>query len=171
MRILVLSDTHGRRARIDEVLSRQRGYDALLFLGDGLRDFDTEKTAGLVSVRGNCDTFSLFGASADAPSERMIDADGFKLLAMHGHEHGVKSGIERAVLYAYKRGADALLFGHTHLPLERYYPAGSELCGVVTDRAMYAFNPGSLGSPRAQEATFGVIEVRNGQMLFSHGRL
>ncbi len=130
MRLLLLSDTHGRRARVGEVLTRAKGYDALLFLGDGLRDFD-ENTLGLVCVRGNCDTFTL---GADAPTERMFYADGKKLLLMHGHEWGVKSGIERALAHAYTLGADALLFGHTHTPLQRYFPVGSELCGVVSRR-------------------------------------
>ncbi len=167
MRLVILSDTHGRRERVSEVLTRSGDYDALLFLGDGLRDFD-EGILGLVCVRGNCDTFT-FGA--DAPAERMFYADGKKMLLMHGHEWGVKSGIERAAAHAYKLGADALLFGHTHMPLQIYYPAGSELCGIVTERPIYAFNPGSLGAQCLDEASFGAIEIRDGQMLFSHGKL
>ncbi len=167
MRLVVLSDTHGRKERVKEVLGRTRGYDALLFLGDGLRDFDCCES-GLVCVRGNCDAF-VFGS--DAPTERMFYADGVKFLMMHGHEWNVKSSVERAVAHTYNLGADALLFGHTHMPMQMYYPVGSELCGTLTERPIYAFNPGALGAPRAQDASFGSIEVRNGQILFSHGKI
>ncbi len=167
MRLVVLSDTHGKKERIKEVLERTRGYDALLFLGDGLRDFDGCES-GLVCVRGNCDAF-VFGT--DAPTERMFYADGTRLLLMHGHEWGVKSGIERAVAHAYNLGADALLFGHTHVPLQIYYPVGSQLCGITIERPMYAFNPGSLGAPCVEGASFGAVEIRNSQILFSHGKI
>ncbi len=168
MKIIVISDTHGKIHRIDEVIERNRDYDALLFLGDGLRDFAGEKHLGLMAVRGNCDS-ELFGR--DTPNERMLTLDGVKLLMLHGHTHGVKSGIERAVLYAYERGADILLYGHTHEADERYFPAGSELCGKIIERHMYAFNSGSLGQPRSGKPSFGILQIKNGQILFSHGNI
>ncbi len=90
---------------------------------------------------------------------------------MHGHEHGVKSGIERAAAYAAQRGADVLLFGHTHEPMEKYFPVGTRLGEVTLEKPLYVFNPGSLGLPREGCATFGVIEIRRGQLLLSHGRV
>lgn len=171
MKILVLSDTHGKGYRIAEVLERNRDYDALLFLGDGLRDFGGDIYMGFAAVKGNCDGFSFLGESSNVPAERVITLDGYSFLMMHGHTMSVKSGTERAVAYAHERGADVLLYGHTHIADERYYPIGSELCGTVTNRPMYSFNPGSLGEPRGGEPSFGVIEIRNGQILFSHGRL
>ena len=39
MNILVISDSHGRRERIEEAVERQiKKPDAIIFLGDGLRD-------------------------------------------------------------------------------------------------------------------------------------
>ncbi len=171
MKIVVISDTHGRRARISEVLSRQGRYDLCIFLGDGLRDFCIDESERLCAVRGNCDAFSSFCEMRDVPSERAIDADGFKVLMMHGHEWGVKSSHTRAAAHAASMGADVLLYGHTHVPEEKYYPEGSELCGVVLQKPLYVFNPGSLGVPRDGNATFGVIEIKNGQILMSHGSL
>lgn len=170
MKLLVISDTHGRGSRIGQVLSLHPRYDMLLFLGDGLRDVDSN-IGGVVAVRGNCDSFSLFGDSRSVATERMIDADGVKILMMHGHEKGVKSGIERAAAYAAERGADVLAYGHTHIPEEKYYPAGTELCGKVLEKPLYVFNPGSLGEPRGAKPSFGVIEIKKGQILLSHGYL
>ncbi len=170
MKILVISDTHGGRANIDEVLSRHQNYDMLLFLGDGLRDLGADPPRGLVALRGNCDGLLQLGA-ASAALEQMIDADGFKILMMHGHEHGVKAGIERAAEYAAKRGADVLLYGHTHIPCERYFPEGAQIGQTVLSKPLHVFNPGSLGLPHGASPTFGVIEVRRGQILFSHGKI
>ena len=171
MKLLILSDTHGKGYRVEEVLRRHPTKDALLFLGDGLADFGAQPPLGFAAVRGNCDGLGFFGSSFDAPAERLMCFDGVKFLLLHGHSKGVKSGLERAMAYAYDRGADVLLYGHTHIALEKYFPVGSEFCGRVIDRPMYAFNSGSLGEPRDGAPSFGVVEIRNGNILFSHGRL
>ena len=63
MTVLVFSDTHGRRDRVEELLSHHRRADAVLFLGDGIRDLPYETcTEGgrlFAGVRGNCDGFFL----------------------------------------------------------------------------------------------------------------
>lgn len=170
MKILVLSDSHGAYHRVEQAISLNKDYGAVLFLGDGLADL-YNVSSGLISVRGNCDMSYLWGEGAKTPSEQIMTFDGFRFLMVHGHTLSVKSGIERAMKYAYEAGADVLLYGHTHLRCERYFPEGSEFCGVVSDRPMYAFNPGSIGNPRDGAPSFGLIEIRNGQILFSHGEL
>ena len=68
MKIVVISDSHGRPDRIEEVLRRNRSYDALLFLGDGLRDFYSLESEPCCFryVSGNCDGLSF---SSDTPSQ------------------------------------------------------------------------------------------------------
>ena len=62
-KLLVLSDSHGARDAIKRILSKeQHNVDAVIFLGDGLRDLE-QTLAGfphlrVYSVAGNCD----FGA-------------------------------------------------------------------------------------------------------------
>ena len=170
MKIIVISDTHGNTRALRDLLALHPRYDALIFLGDGLRDVCGEDTRGLVAVRGNCDFFSpdreLF-----APSEQTVTFDGVRMLLMHGHEAGVKSGIERACARAVAADADVLLFGHTHTPLQKYFPEGSEFGSTVSGKGLYAFNPGSLGRPADGRASFGVIQIKGGQVLLSHGYL
>lgn len=170
MKLIVISDTHGRSHLIDELLSRHKSYDALIFLGDGLRDFLGREPLGFVAVRGNCDGFSL-SPSLSAPEERELVFDGVKILALHGHSKGVKSGLERLAAHGVEVDADIVLYGHTHVADERYYPKGSVFLGKTLSKPMYLFNPGSLGAPRGSDATFGVIEIRNGQVLLSHGKI
>ena len=155
---VVFSDVHGRRDLVRELATRHHDAQGFFFLGDGLSDLP-ELPAPLVAVRGNCD----ISLDKHTPEECLLDLGAGKILLMHGHRFGVKSGLERATLYAASRGADALLFGHTHLAEEHYLSAGE---GSLLSRPMWVFNPGSLA---ARE--FGLLQIQGGQMLFSHGRL
>ena len=170
MQLLVLSDSHGRADRVREVVSRCCGVDMILFLGDGLRDLSVltpEETMRLCSVRGNCDGFSML--SDDTPEERFLSLDAYHVLMMHGHTHGVKSGTERLVAYAAARGADLVVFGHTHEPMATYLPAGTAVGNTVLTRPMHVFNPGSLGLPRYGEPSYGRIDLRRQGIVCSHG--
>ena len=173
MKILVLSDTHGRKNRILDVLDIHPRYDALLFLGDGLRDLDTldEPVLGLAAVRGNCDGLSFLGLGGGVPTERTLCLDGFKIFMTHGHAYSVKSGRERLLAHAAALDADIVLYGHTHVAEEKYYPEGSEIGGLTLKKGIYLFNPGSLGEPRGAAPTYGLIQIKNGSVLFSHGNV
>lgn len=170
VKLLVVSDSHGREDRLRELASKHRDADALLFLGDGVRDLariDTVESRAVCAVRGNCDMFSLFSPEKNEFSEeRFLVFGEHHILMIHGHTKGVKGGLDAALLYAYERGADVLLFGHTHEPLERYYPEGSIIGGIAIERPMYAFNPGSLC-----DYSFGYIEIRGKDILLSHGKM
>ena len=166
MTLVVLSDTHGRSDRVEQVLSMHKSCDGVLFLGDCLRDVIGVR--GVISVRGNCDGSLM---SDGTPTEQMMCFDGVRILVMHGHTHSVKSGTDRAIAYALAKGADVLVYGHTHVPDERYYPAGSEIAGEITERPIYVFNPGSLGAPHDGRPSFGVIQIKNGAVLLSHGQV
>ena len=74
MKLIVISDTHGRPSRILEVLKRHPSYDALIFLGDGLRDIDyvSDEIHGLYAVRGNCDGFSANLSLGSNASEELF---------------------------------------------------------------------------------------------------
>ena len=169
MKILIVSDIHGRGDLLCELLELHRDREGLVFLGDGIRDIFTDVTADgrkwFSGVAGNCDWMSL-SSLQDYPEETAIYADGYKILLMHGHTRGVKSGIEKAAVYASKSGADILLFGHTHKPLEKYIPEESKMDGYVFPKPLWIFNPGSLS-----EHSYGLLQIKNKQLLFSHGSI
>ena len=160
MDYLIFSDTHGGAQAMLRVIERCAGtFDGVLFLGDGLADLDRVRAVypdlAITAVAGNCD-FSAKYLAAEW-REKLITPDGVRVLMMHGHHHGVKYGTSDAAAYARAKGADVLLFGHTHEPMAR------------TVDGLHIFNPGSAFSPREGEPTFGRLTIRNGQVLLSHG--
>ncbi|MBQ8388769.1 MAG: metallophosphoesterase [Clostridia bacterium] len=158
MNILIFSDSHGRGELIGEVLARQiTPPDAVIFLGDGLRDLDRVDTgaAELYCVRGNCD-FAAFGEE----EEQTVILGGKRIFMTHGHLYGVKSGYGLAIAHAISRGADILLFGHTHEPYLQRIEKGSEVGGRILERELYVFNPGSL-----RDGRFGTMTVVGGQII------
>jgi len=146
-RILVMSDTHGRREAIAAAMAHCKDVDCVIHLGDNSQDAayvrqHTDKP--VYAVRGNCDF------SVEAPTELELQFEGVRIVAVHGHQQGVKQSLLRLGLLALEKEANIMLFGHTHVPTEQFY-AGATL-----------YNPGSLGEPRGRKATFGVITIDAG---------
>ena len=145
MRIVVVSDTHGNTRRLQEVLAQQHEADMFIHLGDGAWDVDEVSSLRparpFLRVSGNCD----FGSSF--PSEGETVAGGKRIFYTHGHLYYVKFGMARITQEAVGRGADILLFGHTHVPVAEYADG------------LYIMNPGSLGHPDGGNPTYGVIDI------------
>ena len=163
MEFLIFSDSHGRATAMHEALARQvRDPDAILFLGDGLRDAEWLDSGGsaLFMVRGNCDWFG----GGDTPDEQTLPFEGHKLFLTHGHLYGVKGGIGALIAHAATLGADVVLFGHTHQPVCQTLPAGETVGATKLSRPMHLFNPGSIGA-----GSFGTLTLRGETVLFSHG--
>ena len=142
MKLLVFSDSHGMPLYMREALERHCTADAVIFLGDGMRDFEAMRALfpemAFYAVRGNCD----FGS--DAPVKMVLDLGGARIFCTHGHAYNVKYGLYSAVCAAREEKANLLLFGHTHEPLETY------------DDGLYILNPGSVS---AYPASYGIVEL------------
>ena len=162
----IFSDSHGYGSRLRTVLERLSAIgeepSEMIFLGDGARNFlmsVPEKTK-VYAVLGNCDDTSVFGSDIYdkdgeiVPFERIEDIGGVRILMMHGHRYGVKGSLEKAIERAEKVGADILLFGHTHQPLEKRIP----------EKNLLVFNPGALADGR-----FGLLSINGREILLSHG--
>lgn len=170
MEILILSDTHKNKERLRRVLELHRDVDAIIHLGDGYGDFAGLDLGGvpLYRVRGNCDEEDNdFGVLSD---EELLDMGGVRILMTHGHHLGVKFGLAKAASYAMSKGADILLYGHTHVPAEVYLGAGERAGVKLLEKPLWIFNPGSLGHPRGGMPSFGLLTLRDGQILLSHGK-
>ena len=127
MNALVFSDSHGRVGHIDEMMARVLACGEkpthVLFLGDGLADLSRAGSLdgqSVVAVRGNCDAFSVSGET----EIKTVGLGQYRALMMHGHTHGVKLGLSRAISLAVQAEVDLLLFGHTHQPFEMVLAEG-----------------------------------------------
>ena len=132
----------------------------ILHAGDGAREFDyiTAENPGVscVGVPGNCDFFAMKN-----PSSVTLDLDGTRLFLTHGHRFSVKSGYDALIAHARENDIDIAVFGHTHIPLDRY---------IAEDdgkKPLRLFNPGSIGHPHDGKPTYGIIEIRKNGILTS----
>ena len=170
MKFVVISDVHGRSDLVDKAMSLHRDRDGALFLGDGIRDINVDRLCEggrlFGGVRGNCDFFRMYEQDRDFPEELFLRLGEYNVLIMHGHTHSVKSGVENAASYASQRGADILLYGHTHIPTERYYPQNACIGGYAIGKPLWVMNPGSI-----YEHSYGLLQIKNGQVLISHGEI
>lgn len=135
--------------------------EVIFFLGDGLSDlepFINDRKRAFLAVRGNWDTSAILGDNFVKNVDE-ITLLGHKIVFTHGNLHGVKQSLDGVISLAKERKADALLFGHTHIPLEKY----------LSEEGIYLFNPGSIGGHRPVGASYGVINITEDGILFSHG--
>ncbi len=113
MKLLLISDIHGSREKLQKILVSER-YDMIVFCGDGLNDLRAAKlpeAVPVVSVLGNCDRAS--GYQGELYDELSIEQ--CKVFVVHGDIYNVKQTLDRIVAASLGREADVVFFGHTHL--------------------------------------------------------
>ena len=124
MKYLIASDAHGRSDLLYSAARLHKDREGIIYLGDGIRDIDeqqlTDGGKAFLCVKGNCDL--SVSAVYPYPEELLVCISEYTVIMVHGHLHGVKSGLEKMLVYADKRGANVVLFGHTHTQFEGYFP-------------------------------------------------
>lgn len=158
MRIAIVSDTHlprGRRRLPDECVARIRAADLLLHAGDVSTVAVLDEIAAigppLLAVHGNVDDA---GVRARLPERRVVEAGAVRIGMVHdaGPAKGRLARMRRAF-----PDCDAVVFGHSHIPLLERDAAGFQL-----------FNPGSPTDRRRQPRhTMGEAQVRAGTIEFT----
>ena len=171
MKILVFSDSHGRLHNIKKALEYHPDAQCIFHLGDGLRNLDglDTLTAGkeIRLVRGNSEDVSL--AYNSYPSVLCIELCGKKIYLCHGHRHFVKQSSFFLTEAATQNNADIVLFGHSHARYCEYIPQDKL---KKRENGLYLFNPGSISLPRdSKPASYGIIEIKENGVLFSHGNI
>ena len=145
MRLLVLSDTHGRSSLIDRVLRLEITAKEVFFLGDVVSDVEEIMSEypdrNFHIVHGNCDYF------CDYPLFDIVECGGTTVYMTHGHKHFVKSGVSDILEAAKNTGAEIALYGHTHISSIDYKDG------------IYLINSGSLALPRDGKPSYAVIDI------------
>ena len=146
MRVLVVSDTHGRHANLDRALNEAGEIDVFIHLGDveGGEDY-MNAVIGCEKhiVRGNNDFF------CDLPREEEFYLGGYKVFITHGHAYYVSLDPEYIWQEGQARKADIVMYGHTHRPFFE------QKDGITL------LNPGSLSFPRQEgrKGSYMMIEI------------
>ena len=147
MKILVLSDSHSALSFMRMCISSVKPQ-IVIHLGDYYDDAAAMKEEypeiRFYCVPGNCDYYRV---PPDVPQTLVESIGGVRVYMTHGHLHRVKSGTGALLNAARGRGAQAVLFGHTHAPL----------CEQVD--GLWVLNPGSCGY---FGGSAGVLELESG---------
>ena len=155
MKVLIVSDTHGLEQNLAEALEQTGPIDQLIHLGDveggaeHIRELAGDAPAAIIA--GNNDFF------CDLPNERIFTLGGHRIFMTHGHGYFVHSGTLDLRREARKKGADIVMFGHTHKPY------------MEEDNELLVLNPGSLSLPRQEghRPTYIVMEIADdGQISY-----
>lgn len=133
MKVLIISDSHGVNENIYTILEKEGPVDMLFHCGDTEgSEYTISMIAGCACemVMGNNDFFSTL------PKEREFELLGRNILLTHGHYYYVSMGTERIMAEGIARGADIVIFGHTHRPV------------IIEEDGITIINPGSVSYPR-----------------------
>jgi putative phosphoesterase len=158
MLIAVISDTHmprGTRRLPEACVERIGAADLLLHAGD-LMTVEVLRALEAIgppvaAVHGNTDTAELRRL---LPAERVVAAAGARIAMVH--DAGPRAGRLERMRRLFGDRADAVVFGHSHLPLHERAPDGFQI-----------FNPGSpTERRRAPMHTMGMARAEAGTLKF-----
>ncbi len=153
MKILVLSDSHRNVNRMLCAVAQEQP-DMVFHLGDLSRDAqelsDAWPKLPVLMVTGNCDAWG--GGGSIAPGTLVETVDGVRLLLTHGHLYRAKSGPAGLLREGRKQGVDAVLYGHTHIPVAQRQEDG-----------LWLINPGTIGGV-GHEPTYALLQVEHGAL-------
>ncbi len=145
-KIVVISDTHANRRGIDGLDGIFGECDMIIHLGDTSSDgsYIRSKFPGKTRlINGNCDAVKL------GEDEDVIEIEGVRIFACHGHLYSVKNTLFKLAGRAKQLGCKIALYGHTHRARE------DEIDGVTL------INPGSLTRYGANSYLYLVVNEGN----------
>lgn len=149
MKLLLVSDTHGREETLEQALEREKP-DFLCHMGDveGAEDYIRGITkCPLAMVSGNNDFYT------DLNPEVLFELEGFKIFMTHGHYYYLYGGTDHLKSVGLQKGADIVLYGHTHRP------------SLEIDQDIILANPGSLTYPRQEKRrpSYMILWLKKGE--------
>lgn len=150
MKVLLVSDTHGKNFLLEEVIEKEKP-EFICHMGDveGSEDYIYALAECTVKmVAGNNDYWS------DLEQEIQFELEGFQIFMTHGHYYYVHGDTEYLREEGCRKGADIVLFGHTHKPT------------LEIEKDLLIANPGSLTYPRQRngQPSYMVMNLEKGKV-------
>ncbi len=161
VQVVVLADTHApRRWRVcpPRVAEHLRTADRILHAGDVCTAAvlaELAEYAPVTAVLGNNDGPDVAEWGAQRTAE--LDLDGLKVNMVH--DGGAAAGRLTRLRRRFP-GADLVVFGHSHIPLDESAP------GAPGAPGLRIFNPGSPTDRRRQpHGTLGLLQIAGGRLI------
>lgn len=148
MKMMILSDNHGRWKKVYDIVKEVRPtVDYIFHLGDS--EFEQDDSIWELidgAVEGNMDGNQYY------PMEQIIDTPEGKVYLVHGHVQSVNRTNSSVIELAKERGANFVFHGHTH-----------QLKSELIDDELLLVNPGSLNNSRGIHPykTYAIVNVTN----------
>jgi len=144
MKILLISDTHGKTHALENIIlpAHAPEVDLVIHLGDFVRDlFQLQPKYPNLQMLG-------VGGSFEQDNEiKILDVCGKKIYYVHGHDHDVKNKTSRLEFSARIREVDACFFGHSHKPV------------MFSEDGIFYMNPGSVSEGRGNPIGYGIVTI------------
>lgn len=160
MRVLVISDSHGKNDDVKQVIQQVGEVDMMIHLGDiergdeYIRSIAMCDSSQVYMVMGNND-YNL-----ELPQQQEIIIAGKRVFITHGHRFYVNGGVDRLRQFGLDNQYDIVMYGHTHVPF------------LSIEDNITILNPGSLSYPRQDDRkqTYTLIDIDdNGEFHYSQG--
>lgn len=149
MKVLVFSDSHSSCGLMQRFIDSVKP-NSILHLGDHYDDGQLLQQSyfhiPVYQVAGNCDAYR---APMDARTMLFLPLGGVMTLMTHGHTYYVKRGIGALLAEGRRKGAQLILYGHTHVAY----------CAKEED-GIWVMNPG----PAGYGGSCGLVEIENGEV-------
>jgi putative phosphoesterase len=146
MKVLIVSDSHGRTSYLEQVIERVKPIDLFIHLGDfeGQEDY--------IQCLVDCDSHLVSGNNdyfTDIEREKIIHIQNYRVLLTHGHRFHVNYGTENLYKTAIENNCDIVMYGHTHIP------------HIEESGGIYIVNPGSITLPRqdGRNPSYLIMEI------------
>lgn len=133
MKVLIVSDTHGRHGELEDTIEKEKPFDLLIHLGD------VEGGEDYICALVDCEVKMLSGNNdyySNLPGEQEFKIRDKRLFITHGHSYFVAFNMKRLEEEARRRAVDIVMFGHIHQPVLEQKEDLTILC------------PGSIAFPR-----------------------
>jgi putative phosphoesterase len=131
-RLIIFSDVHRNKARVEGVLSEHKGASLFISLGDTELKSRFLEQHDIIAIKGNYPFDSGF------TYEHEMTIENKKFLFVHGHKYGVSHGIEKLYERMLKTDVTFAFYGHTHVAA----------FDMVEQR--YLINPGAMHKSRSE---------------------
>lgn len=145
MKIILVSDSHGKDEALETILTQYPDADAYVHCGD--IEAGPDMFPQFVTVRGNNDLYYEY------PEEQVLHIAGHGIYVTHSHRFMYSRRLEQMAEKAKSLDCDLVFYGHTHIAADE------------TVNGVRIINPGSLWRSRdGRGPSYAIVTIDKGSV-------